>query len=293
MAVLLVTIRFTEHLKELIRKINRIEAGHLDEPIEIKSEDEIGVLARRFKMMMRTINDLILREYKLDLANKNNQLKMLQAQINPHFINNSLQSIGSLALEHHAPKVYSLISTLGQMMHYSMDMEETVVPLAKEIEYVNYYLLLQKQRFDDKLQVDFKLQDETLPLLMPKMIVQPIVENFFKHGYHTSDEIGSLKLTTVIEDETVLLIVEDNGSGIPEERLQRLRREMANSDYSIVERGESIGLINVLTRLRLYYGDRANLSLNNLEPHGLQVVLRFPLPNDGKQQHKIVHPNTQ
>lgn len=133
-------------------------------------EDEIGHLSRRFQSMMNTINDLILREYRLELANKTTQLRMLQAQINPHFINNALQSIGTLALQHEAPKVYALLASLAKMMHYAMHTDETIVPLEKELEHLNYYLQLQKQRFDDKFSYRYDIGEATRTIPVPKKI---------------------------------------------------------------------------------------------------------------------------
>ncbi|MCP3776036.1 histidine kinase [Paenibacillus sp. MZ04-78.2] len=137
-AVLYVSIRFTHPIKQLIRSMSKIQSGQLEERIEIVRNDEFGILAKKFRTMMETINDLIFREYKLKLANKTTQLKMLQAQVNPHFINNALQSIGASALDNDAPEVYELVSSLGRMMHYSMNTKDTIVPLSQELAYVEH-----------------------------------------------------------------------------------------------------------------------------------------------------------
>ncbi|WP_240413932.1 cache domain-containing sensor histidine kinase [Paenibacillus periandrae] len=277
-AVLMVSLRLTRPLKQLISHINNIQAGQLEETIVINRTDEIGILAKRFRTMMHTINDLILREYKLNLANKTIQLEVLQAQINPHFMNNALQSIGNLALESHAPQVYTLISSLGQMMHYSMNTKETIVPLSMEIDYVNYYCMLQQQRFEDKLSFEFDICEQTSSFQVPKMIVQPIVENFFKHGFYiTNKRVGVVKVSTRIEKARLLIIVEDNGIGVSDERLQQLRHKLTHLDESGERLGESIGLMNIMSRLRLYYGDQANLELDSIHPYGLQVILSIPI----------------
>lgn len=119
-ATLWISIKITEPIKRLTRYINQIQSGQLDVDIRAMGNDEIGVLSRRFREMMVTINNLILREYKLDLANKTHQLKALQAQINPHFLYNTLQSIGTLALQHEVPRIYSLLSSLAKMLRYNM-----------------------------------------------------------------------------------------------------------------------------------------------------------------------------
>lgn len=286
-AIVVVSDRFTKPIKELIRWSNAIQAGKLEETISINRMDEIGSLARRFKSMMQTINDLVLRGYKLSLANKTNELKILQSQINPHFMYNSLQSIGALALEYNVPKVYMLLMSMGQIMHYSMNSKETTVPLAKEMEYVNYYLVLQKQRFEDDLHFDMHIDNDTKNITVPKMIVQPIVENYFKHGKHSSAQAGHITIHTYLNEEVLIIVVEDNGGGIPEERLNQLRHELSRIQNSAIDRAEHIGLMNVLNRLRLYHGNQAGLELNNLENGGLKVTILIPLwSNDEEESTK-------
>ncbi|WP_167577608.1 sensor histidine kinase [Ammoniphilus sp. YIM 78166] len=283
-AIVIVSYRFTKPIKELIRWSSAIQSGNLEETMNINRTDEIGSLARRFKDMIQTINELILREYKLNLANKTNQLKILQAQINPHFIYNSLQSIGALALEYNTPKIYMLLMSMGQMMHYSMNAKETNVMLSKEIEYVNYYLTLQKQRFEEELLVDLNITEDTKHIQVPKMILQPIVENYFKHGKHNSSRIGHIKIQTFSEKEFLTIIVEDNGIGIPEERLLQIRNEFSRSKNHAFDHEGSIGLSNVLNRLRLYHGEGANLELINRKDGGLRVILKIPLINENRAE---------
>ncbi|UUZ80786.1 histidine kinase [Paenibacillus sp. P26] len=186
-----ITLRFTRPIKRLIGYINQIQTGQLDVEIQMNSKDEIGILARRFRLMMETINELIKNEYVLNLANKTNQLKALQAQINPHFLYNSLQSIGTLALQHQAPKVYKLLSSLAKMMRYSMNTDEAVVPPRQELDHIKAYLQLQTQRFEDELSVRYHIEEETLDILLPKMTLQPLVENYFKYGFDPASGPGS------------------------------------------------------------------------------------------------------
>lgn len=142
-ATLFISIRITGPLKQLMRYMNQIQAGRLHVDIRLTSRDEIGVLARHFRDMMDTVNNLILREYRLEIANKTNQLKALQAQIHPHFLYNTLQSIGTLALQQQGQRVYVLLSSLSKMLRYSMR-DQTKVTLHEEAEHARLYLELQK-----------------------------------------------------------------------------------------------------------------------------------------------------
>ena len=154
--------------------------------------DEMGYLGARFNEMIGKINRLINREYKLEIENKTNQLKVLQSQINPHFLYNALQSIGTIALKNNVPQIYSLINHLSKIMRYSMNMDQDVVPLANELNYIEAYLLLQKERFGDQLDYKINATEEVKPVLIPKMVIQPIIENYFKHGFDDRYGVGAI-----------------------------------------------------------------------------------------------------
>ncbi|WP_135548791.1 sensor histidine kinase [Paenibacillus cymbidii] len=276
-ATVVISIRFTNPIKKLIGYMHRIQTGSWNVAIDIRSRDEFGILARRFADMMQTIDQLVVREYRLALANKTNELKALQAQINPHFLNNALQSIGTLALQREQRQIYSLIAALGKMMRYGMDTNESIVPLAREIDYVKAYIELQKQRFGGQLQAGFAVAADTLAEPVPKMIVQPLVENYFKHGYYRETREGELALSCRLEDGWLVIETADNGPGLAEEALEQLRRRLRQDDFPAAEpAGSSIGLANVLSRLKLTYGDEARMDIAAVEPHGFRVTLRIP-----------------
>ncbi|WP_339270137.1 sensor histidine kinase [Paenibacillus sp. FSL W8-0187] len=272
-----ISIRITKPIKQLTSYMNQVKTGRLDVDIEVTSPDEIGILSRRFRTMMDTINNLILREYRLEIANKTNQLKALQAQIDPHFLYNSLQSIGTLALQHNVPRIYSLLSSLANMMRYNMRNSEGKVTLQDEINHVRLYLELQKQRFRDQLDITWDLDPESLTAPVPKMILQPIVENYFKHGMNTHAGVGHISISSLIsEDLRLIVVVENNGSSIEEAELASIRSKLATA-YGHPDRhdagNDSIGLLNVLMRLNLYSDNKAGLTIENVVPHGVRVTL--------------------
>lgn len=273
---LAMSLNITNPIKQLIRHINKIQVGQLNEPIKIERQDEIGIMAKRFQAMMDAINDLFLQRYRLELANKTNQLKMLQAQINPHFMNNALQSIGTLALQHQDTQVYKLISSLGQMMHYSMDTNETVLPLSEEFKYLDNYLQIQKQRFDENFQYQLTMEPQCNDILIPKMLLQPIVENYFKHGF-ISQKDGFLQVTAQLIENQIHIVIEDNGVGIDEQTMKKLQEELDRTRSGDETLSEGIGLTNVVSRLNLYYqNNQASLLLENVQPHGVRVTLTIP-----------------
>ncbi|OCT10683.1 hypothetical protein A8709_22870 [Paenibacillus pectinilyticus] len=280
-----ISIRFTAPIKQLIRYITRIQTGQAglgdrQSDIELTRTDEMGILANRFHGLMQDLDHMVMREYRLELANKSNQLMALQAQINPHFLNNALQSIGTLALQHEAPKIYTLINSLAKMMHYSMNTNESVVPLRKELDHIKAYLELQKQRFEHQFDIVYEIQEGTQPLAVPKMILQPLVENYFKHGFKPGHaqaagllRIASALLTTP-DGDILQLTVEDNGIGITDQRLMEIRSRLrmpSTPDEAC------IGLRNVLTRVQLYFNDDAALEIAHVQPQGLRIVIHIPM----------------
>lgn len=280
LATIYISVKLTSPIGELIGYINQIELGHMDVDIQVKGKDEISSLARRFKSMMHTINELFLREYKLEAANKTNELKALQAQINPHFLNNSLQSIGSVALQEGNRDVYRLISSLGRMMRYSMNTNETIVTLRDELEYAGAYLHLQKQRFREQFEQVIENDvhsDDTI--YMPKMIIQPLIENYFKHGFEGGDKASMIAIRCYLSEDGqfVHIGIEDNGSGISEEELESLRRKLGDSQTVRTGMTGSIGLANVYSRLKLYYRDQAQMIVDHRYPQGFKVHLMIPV----------------
>ncbi|MFD2613652.1 sensor histidine kinase [Paenibacillus gansuensis] len=294
LGALYISVLFTKPIKRLIRSITQIEAGRLNVDIDVGRSDEIGVLAQRFQGMMKTINNLIVREYRLEIANKTNQLKALQAQINPHFLNNALQSIGTLALQNQERKIYNLISSLGKMMRYNMNTNEALVPLSKEIEHAKAYLQLQGQRFEDKLTAEFRVEPEAAVITVPKMLLQPILENYFKHGYEPLGGNGEICIDCRLEpycDEdagyqaNLIIEVRNNGKQIPQNQLLELQHKLELPPGSVTEGPDGgVGLMNVLSRLKLYFDDKASMDIENIEPAGLKITLKIPTAKGADMQ---------
>ncbi|WP_044479068.1 cache domain-containing sensor histidine kinase [Paenibacillus antibioticophila] len=289
-ATVLISIRVTAPIKRLADYMNEVKTGNLNVAVLPAGKDEIGMLTRRFRTMMETINDLILREYKLELSSKTSQLKALQAQINPHFLNNTLQIIGTLALELKVPQIYTLISALAKMMHYSMHNSDSTVTLKDELEHVKAYMELQKERFENRFSYASEVPDHLLHLKVPKLILQPIMENYFKHGLSVTETDGRIHLQASQGESYVFIVIENNGASIPPGQLEGLSLELqrqAEAEFDAdTEADESvrnelipatIGLHNVLARLRLVYGEAASLELENLEPVGVRIILKLPV----------------
>ncbi|WP_091018606.1 MULTISPECIES: cache domain-containing sensor histidine kinase [Paenibacillus] len=282
-ATLFISIRITGPLKQLMRYMNQIQAGRLHVDIHLSSRDEFGVLARHFRDMMDTVNNLILREYRLEIANKTNQLKALQAQIHPHFLYNTLQSIGTLALQQQGQRAYILLSSLSKMLRYSMR-DQTCVTLREEAEHARLYLELQQERFGDRLEVDLDFAEDTLSVEIPRMTLQPLIENYFKHGADIQPGKGHISLSSRrINDHWIEIELNNNGPSIPEDKLLEIRGWLHQSHTTTglstqeSDESESIGLRNVIRRLQLnsHPGHSARLEISNREPNGVKITVKL------------------
>jgi two-component system sensor histidine kinase YesM len=283
-ATVLIAFQLTAPIKKLIRYMNQIQTGNLQVTIDMDRKDEFGILARRFQLAMNTINEMIIREYELELARKTNELNVLQVQTNPHFMNNALQSIGTLALQKQEPEIYNLITSLGKMMRYSMNTGEPIVSLARELDYVKAYFALQRQRFGEQIQYSVHIDEGLLQLQIPKMILQPLVENYFKHGFDVQAETGAIAIygENPAGSGWLRLEVRDNGKGISEIDLKSLHQRLSHAKAAWGNGESGIGLPNILSRLKLYYNETANLEVKSGVPDGFCVVLWIPLWKEGE-----------
>ena len=275
---IIISFKITAPIKVLIDNMKKVEQGIFEADFKIRGNDEISILGRRFKSMVLQINRLIDQEYKLQIENKSAQLKVLQSQINPHFLYNSFQSIGTLALKMKAVPVYSLLTSLSDMMRYSMNMRDEMVLFSKEIKHAKSYLGLQKQRFEEELNIKMNISPDTEEIFVPKMILQPIIENCFKHGFSEEMEDASISICSYIKEEELIFIVQDNGRGVKKEKLEILRKGLYRREtMKEGKEQESIGLKNIYDRLQLYYGEKATLVMESVENKEFTVKVRIPV----------------
>ncbi|MEC0666591.1 sensor histidine kinase [Priestia flexa] len=282
-ATLIVSVRFTEPIRILIQNMKEVEKGSFVVRFKTLGNDEFGMLGQHFKSMVETINDLIKRKYRLEIENKSTQLKVLQSQVNPHFLYNAFQSIGTLALKHKAVEVYKLLTLLSNMMRYSMNMKEDIVTLTEEVNHAEAFLALQKQRFGSKFSYEFQIDERLKRTLVPKMILQPLVENSFKHGFET--RVGDGKLTisaSLIKESFIQICVRDNGKGMNDKALASLHESLAMSNQHTVEH---IGLQNIADRLLIYYENAAKMEVESKENEYFTVTMILPLELNKGDDH--------
>lgn len=271
----------------LSKKMRTLTLDNYHEKDETKRDDEIGILQKSFGIMIKHNKELIAKEYKEKIEKRNAQINALQAQINPHFMYNTLQVIGGMALKKKAPEIYGVTLDLSDIMRYSLSFKKEMVCLSEEIKYLEHYLAIQNQRFGNRLEVVYDVEEHARECLIPKLILQPLVENSFEHGLAEKEGKWIITLSAKIEmDADLIITVWDNGVGIERERLLRIE-EMLNSKVEKVLLGdEHIGLCNVNSRIRLKYSnDKYGVRIENGEVAGTVVTVR--LKTERKQDEEV------
>lgn len=258
----------TKRIRQLISNMKKIEDENWDVCISIDSNDEIGVLQKRFNYMVRHIKQLIREKYQEEINKKNAELKALQAQINPHFLYNTLDMINWLTYKYNAEDIRSINENLSKFFKLSLSSGNDIISIRDELEHVRIYIDIQNKRFDNNIITIFDVEEEIYGLITVKLILQPIVENAILHGIQErEDKKGFIRISGRIEDNLVKLAVEDNGVGIEPETLECLLIKNKSKGY---------GVKNVNERIKLYFGEDYGLSYQSEPGTGTLVTINFP-----------------
>jgi two-component system, sensor histidine kinase YesM len=271
------SISIVNPIKRLIKNVNSIENGEFTIKSKNKRDrqDELGVLESRFSEMVKHLNQLINKEYRLQMEITTSQLKVLQAQINPHFLYNTLQSMGTIALKNNLDDLYDRIVSLSSLFRYSMDIKTRFVPLKEELSKAEEYLYLQKGRFKDNLHYETMVNENALDVFVPKMILQPLLENSIIHGVEKRNRPGTVKVEGFIDNQHLIINIIDNGTGFTEKKIAEIRRKFTSKE-SAVDRDSGIGLLNVLFRLHFEYGEEFQWSIKSHLNEGSKITLKIP-----------------
>lgn len=271
-----VIIKINSLIRMVEANMKRISEGKFDIQMSYNGNDELTRFINNFNDMAQKINHLINSEYKSKIALKNAQIMALQSQINPHFMYNSLQVVSTLALRTDSMEIYKMLNSIANLLKYSLGKKDSMVTLGTEIEYMQNYLHIQEARFGTKLNIDYDLDDEVLEEKIPRLILQPLVENCLIHGTLENNVVNSIRVTTKKEDEYCKIVVQDNGRGIEPEMLKKIDSFINDVDY-LLDDDDHIGLHNVISRLRLIYNDHAMIHVTSTLGNGTKIVIMIPL----------------
>ncbi|MGZ4160706.1 MAG: cache domain-containing sensor histidine kinase [Neobacillus sp.] len=238
------------------------------------SKHEVGYVIKVFGHTIDRLKSLIENEYEANIRRKDAEYKALLLQINPHFLNNTLEIIGGLAAQGKNKEVMNVSIYLGRMMRYSLNTQSDVVKLGEELNYIRSYTDILKVRHEDSISITIEEDPETKTLPIIKFILQPLVENSVKYSF-IEKKFAEIDIKTAKVRNHVYIIVEDKGIGISDEIItDLLNQEKNNETISVLEsKGNSIGLRNVLGRLKLYYGQNFSYQIDSEKNVGTKITL--------------------
>ena len=266
--------KMVERLEQLTENMNQIDLGLRKVTVVSQSKDEIGVLVRTFTRMMDEINKLISQVYEAKIKLQKTEMKALQAQINPHFLYNSLSIINWKALEADNEEISRITLALSTYYRTSLNKGETMTIAANEIRNIDAYLQIQLIMHDNSFQVIKEIQEDTLSYSVPKLILQPLVENAIEHGLDVSEkEEKWLKISACKEKDALIMAVEDNGMGMSEEQAKSI----------ITYRSKGYGVRNVNDRITLLYGEEYHLRVKSRQGEGCRIEIVIPVNKEEKR----------
>jgi two-component system, sensor histidine kinase YesM len=268
------THNYSRRIHNIVSIIRQVEKGNLDARIpKSKHEDELSKIAVNINSMLDELNNYIEQFYLLNLKQQEAELKALQAQIDPHFLFNTLEAIRMVAVVEGSKTSSKMIFHLSKLFRYSLESINTV-PLYTEIEYVNQYLKLMQFKYPNKLEISFDIPSDVERTPVQKLILQPIIENYFVHGFKKERTDNQLFIRARHLGDLVEICVEDNGKGMTEEEHSRIVHHI-NSEEG--DEMKSIGLRNIHQRIKLKYGNQFGISLNSIQNKGTIVTLSIPV----------------
>lgn len=271
--------RLTKPLRTIMNQMSHVETGRFKGQIPVTSNDELGDLTARFNQMTTQLETYTNQVYVSRIQQTEAELTALKSQIYPHFLYNTLEVIRMTAISHQDEMVAKMVESLSDQIRYLIGTVSDLVPLKNEVDILNKYIYLINCRFDNK--VDFVATCANLDnLLIPKMILQPVVENAFIHGIKPMEGRGHILLSAQPKTDCIEIIIMDNGCGMSCENTKKIQDLLdgaqpghKNNNYQ----WESIGLKNVHDRLRYLYGAPYGLSIFSTSGVGTVVTLRLPL----------------
>jgi len=279
---------FSSPFKRLIQQMKQVELGNFKGQVRVQSYQELNVLVSSFNRMVNQMDELIERIKLASISEKNAQLQALQSQVNPHFLFNTLDMIYWMLDERENDRLGKVILALSQIFRYGSEWEEASrAPLRRELEQLRHYLTIIQTRLGGRVHTEFAIEDRWLELEVPKMFLQPIVENAVKYGLEPLDRPGLLRISSQERDGNLEIIVEDNGVGMEETALEHISRTLEESGSSRreLESGEhggtgrrGIGLQNVHLRIRLMFGENYGIGIASRLNEGTKVIVTIPIP---------------
>lgn len=277
--------KLTGPMHEMMEQMEQVGSGNFDIVLPVREHDEVGVLAERFNQMSVALKKYINQSYIAQIRQNEAELTALKSQIYPHFLYNTLEVIRMTAIEEESGKVAEMIEALSEQIHYLIGKVEDMVPLEKEITIVEKYVFLLNCRIEGKVQMsvsvtkeDDSMQQGAGEIYIPRLILQPIVENAYVHGIKPKKGKGCIQIEVTIKGSIIEIDVMDNGIGMDENTLAKIRNLLEGDEPGVKNEynWQSIGLKNVHDRIRFLYGEEYGLEITSALGMGTIVKILMP-----------------
>ena len=267
--------RISVPIKTLERAVKELEAGREEVDIDVSGPYEIERLGHSIRSMVSTMRHLMDDIIEQEAQKRRSELDVLQSQINPHFLYNTLDSVVWMTENGRTDEAILMVTSLARFFRISLSRGSNIIPIADELEHARHYLTIQKMRYKNKFSAVIAAEDGVEGLYTIKLIVQPILENAIYHGMAYADGDGEITVRARRDGEDVVIEVADNGPGMPEETVERL----LDQSYAAAPgtKGSGIGLRNVHQRIRLTFGEEYGLAIHSEPDAGTTVCIRLPV----------------
>ncbi|MFJ9498296.1 cache domain-containing sensor histidine kinase [Brevibacillus centrosporus] len=277
-------------LVSLKEKMLQVEQGHFHERVPVSSADEIGKLSEQFNHMVEEINRLVNEVYVISLREREAELAALQSQIHPHFIYNTLEAINMMAIRAGNYDVSDMVSSLGKLMRYTVERGDGFVTLAQELESLSSYVRIQQTRLGDRIQVVMEVDESLRDAPIPKLLLQPLLENAIYHGIERQERGGTIWLSVARDAEAMQISVRDNGKGMTQPELIRLRSSVTipfHQNEAASSQRTGTALRNIYQRITLLYGAGYHLMMDSQAGQGSIFSLRIPIENEKRAMRHV------
>lgn len=272
----------TKPLKRLNYVMEQVKVGNLQIRSGLKGRGDLEQLGQSWDAMMDTVEQMIEKIKFVEKGKRKAELEMLQAQINPHFLFNTLNSVRLRISLNGDEESSKILQTLSMLLRMTFNRKDEFVTLQKEVEVVRHYLQLMNFKSNATIQLEEDLEQDTLDFKVPRFFLQPLIENSIFHGFKQKN--GTITIASRSEGDGVMIRVADDGKGMSPEALQLLRNELCSNSVETAKRNQlsftGIGIGNVHQRMRLIYGDRFRMEIDNLPSGGAQIVFFIPKHDD-------------
>ena len=266
-------IKRTESIDKITACFDEVQKGNLTKRMTLETRDEFGVIADSYNTMIQSIDDLLKKNREINEETTRAQIKQLESQFNPHFLSNTLQIIKYMVtLEPDA--VPAIIDHLSKLLRYSINASEARCTLAEDLEYTEHYIAIQRFRFTDTLDCKLDIAHEAQNCIVPKLLIQPLIENAIQYGLTGTGEKRKLLIVirAHIENKNLVMTVTDDGNGMDEKKVSELHEMLSERTRTT----NHFGLYNIAKRIRLLYGEKSDMIIKSGLHRGTSITISFP-----------------